>query len=45
MSRKKLVMLVVMDGYGLAAAYPGNAVAAAKNRTLITFFKIIPIPY
>jgi 2,3-bisphosphoglycerate-independent phosphoglycerate mutase len=42
MSRKKLVMLVVMDGYGLAAAYPGNAVAAAKKPNLDYLFQNYP---
>lgn len=42
MSKKNLVMLVIMDGYGLAPAGPGNAVAAAKKPNLDYLFANYP---
>ena len=42
MSKKNLVMLVILDGYGLAAAGPGNAVAAAEKPNLDYLFENYP---
>ena len=39
MSKKDLVMLVIMDGYGIADASCGNAVCQAKQPNLDNIFK------
>ena len=42
MSSKKLVMLVIMDGYGIREEQDGNAIAAAKKPNLDYLFKTYP---
>jgi 2,3-bisphosphoglycerate-independent phosphoglycerate mutase len=40
--RKGPVVVVVMDGYGLGPAYPGNAIDAARKPVLDNLFKTCP---
>ncbi|MCK6488646.1 MAG: 2,3-bisphosphoglycerate-independent phosphoglycerate mutase [Planctomycetes bacterium] len=40
--RKGPVVVVVMDGYGLGADYPGNAINAARKPVLDELFKTCP---
>lgn len=42
MSKKKLVMLVIMDGYGIRENCDGNAIAAAKKPNLDMLFEKYP---
>ncbi len=42
MSQKKLVMLVIMDGYGIRKETDGNAIFAAKKPNLDKLFKKYP---
>ena len=42
MSKKNLVMLVVMDGYGLSSETVGNAIVAAKKPNLDYLFSNYP---
>jgi 2,3-bisphosphoglycerate-independent phosphoglycerate mutase len=42
MSKKKLVMLVIMDGYGIRNTTDGNAIATAKKPNLDQLFKTYP---
>jgi len=42
MSKKNLVMLAIMDGYGIRKETYGNAIAAAKKPHLDALFKMYP---
>ena len=42
MSQKKLVMLVIMDGYGIRENPDGNAIVAAKKPNLDKLFQKYP---
>ena len=42
MSQKKLVMLVIMDGFGIRKETDGNAIAKAKKPNLDYLFKKYP---
>ena len=42
MSQKKLVMLVIMDGFGIRENQDGNAIACAKKPNLDYLFHTYP---
>ena len=42
MAQKKLVMLAIMDGYGINPESYGNAIAAAKKPNLDKIFSKYP---
>lgn len=42
MSKKNLVMLAILDGYGISSHVEGNAVLAAKKPTMDYLFKTYP---
>ena len=43
MAKKNLVMLAILDGYGIADATNGNAISLANTKIWIIYLKIIQI--